>query len=386
MASVIKLRRLENTYGPRQSIGASSPPGAVEVTTASNIQALINANGTGTTFWLRAGIYDRTANLVPKTGNTFIGEYGAILDGSNWEGAGVDDAAFQALNVDADDVTISNLFIRNMPGKGVMGYRDFASGWIIEYCEVHGCLTGIEFPPASTLRYNSIHHNIGDPLNVDPGLRGGGYIGNQAHGSTIEYNEIAFNGPEQKLILTNNMTFRRNWVHHHDKDGIWIDGDGGGGGALIEDNRVEDHGRDGIVMENVTGGGIIRRNVMRRNAEAILLADAQGFDIAENTLEANTISLAMLKDLDEPSRDLANNFWHDNTVQVPGAGGGIRATQLQIVGTGDSSPYLTNTKNNDYDSNTYDVGNVTDTVFEWDGLKAFAAWQALPQDINGSAS
>ena len=35
-----------------------------------------------TTFCLRAGVHDLTSSITPKTGNTFVGEYGAILDGT----------------------------------------------------------------------------------------------------------------------------------------------------------------------------------------------------------------------------------------------------------------------------------------------------------------
>ena len=37
-----------------------------------------------TTFCLRAGVHYLTSSIRPKTGNTFVGEYGAILDGSGW--------------------------------------------------------------------------------------------------------------------------------------------------------------------------------------------------------------------------------------------------------------------------------------------------------------
>ncbi|HZP02731.1 MAG TPA: right-handed parallel beta-helix repeat-containing protein [Terriglobia bacterium] len=46
-----------------------------------NIQAAVNAAGTGTTFALMPGIY-RNQSIVPKDGDSFIGEPGAVLNGA----------------------------------------------------------------------------------------------------------------------------------------------------------------------------------------------------------------------------------------------------------------------------------------------------------------
>ena len=67
--------------GPLASI--TCPVGAVPIpvgsTTASR-QTLINANPNGTTFCLAAGVHTANGSNTPKTGNTFIGEFGAIID------------------------------------------------------------------------------------------------------------------------------------------------------------------------------------------------------------------------------------------------------------------------------------------------------------------
>lgn len=46
-----------------------------------NLQAIVNANPEGTTFVLKAGVY-REAQIKPKNFQTFIGEDGAVMDGS----------------------------------------------------------------------------------------------------------------------------------------------------------------------------------------------------------------------------------------------------------------------------------------------------------------
>jgi hypothetical protein len=56
-----------------------------------NIQSIVAANGTNTTFLLTTGIY-HNQQITPKNGDTFIGEVGAIMSGSftlsTWTGIG----------------------------------------------------------------------------------------------------------------------------------------------------------------------------------------------------------------------------------------------------------------------------------------------------------
>ncbi len=71
----------------------------VYISPGQNIQSLVSANPTGTTFILRSGIHryqgsigSSTLHIAPKDGNTFIGENGAVLRGS----VDVDPASFKA--------------------------------------------------------------------------------------------------------------------------------------------------------------------------------------------------------------------------------------------------------------------------------------------------
>ena len=75
----------------------------------------------------------------------------------------------------------------------------------------------------ATIRNNYIHHNVGNPSSPIPGERGGGYVGQYADNTIVDNNEIAYNGPEQKVGLSANVTFRNNFVHHNLGDGIWYD-------------------------------------------------------------------------------------------------------------------------------------------------------------------
>ncbi len=54
---------------------------AVHIEPGTTIQTAVNANAAGTTYCLRPGVH-RLQSIVPKNGDTFIGEYGAILSGA----------------------------------------------------------------------------------------------------------------------------------------------------------------------------------------------------------------------------------------------------------------------------------------------------------------
>ena len=53
----------------------------IEINTGDDIQVIVDANPAGATFIIKAGVH-RMQEIWPKDGNTFIGEDGAILNGS----------------------------------------------------------------------------------------------------------------------------------------------------------------------------------------------------------------------------------------------------------------------------------------------------------------
>jgi parallel beta-helix repeat protein len=109
-----------------------------------------------------------------------------------------------------------------------------SNNWTIEYNEIGGNKgTGIVFGVSFLIRNNYIHHNTYS-----------GYLASHADNTTFDSNEIAYNGAEQKVTVSANVTFRNNFVHHNAGAGIWYDTSNTG--ALIEGNRVEDNGWIGI--------------------------------------------------------------------------------------------------------------------------------------------
>jgi hypothetical protein len=128
------------------------------------------------------------------------GEYGAILDGSGyWPISDDTQAAFRAHNEDIDYVTIRISSSEACRRVASIRYYWMSDHWTIEYNEIASNKMGIEFAP-------NFHHpeqlhppQRGAILVSNPAERGGGYTGVSADNTTFDSNEIAYNGPEQKV-------------------------------------------------------------------------------------------------------------------------------------------------------------------------------------------
>jgi len=363
--------------GPQSTI--TCPAGAVDIFPGANIQDVVNQFPGTTTFCLKPGIFSIRSAITPKTGNTFVGEYGAILDGSNWVTTDTTQAAFRSHNQDIDYVTIRNLVIRKMPQRGIHAYYYMSDHWTVEYNEIASSVdVGIVVPPSSLIRNNYIHHNTY-----------AGYMGPSASNSTFDSNEIAYNGWEQKVGETTNVTFRNNFVHHNVGIGIWYDSHNTG--ALIEGNRVEDNGHIGIFYE-ISSDAIIRNNTIQRNAEAgIMLSVSKNVQVYNNTLDSNFRGITYYLNcpsMSDTTVDLANNTAHDNAITVGTQSGAFASlfsygscTSTQVA------PYLNGSKNLTFSHNTYRVPSTSGRWWVWGvDLKWWSDWQGLGQDVTSTMS
>lgn len=367
--------------GPQPDILA--PSSAIVVAPGQSLQSAINAAPPGTAFRLLAGVHEPRA-VTPKTGNLFVGDYGAILDGTGWTTTDIDDGAFKAMNVDVDDVTIRNLVVRNMPQKGIMAWRDFSAGWVVDHCDIDRCKNGVELPENSAVTNSVIRRCVGTPGHSNPAERGGGYSFNSVAGIRFLNNEVSENGSEQKWILCTGILCVGNFFHHNAYSGPWIDG--GGSGSLIEDNVSDDNGGPGVCIE-IGDHAIVRRNSCNRNKEGgVLLSLSQVIEVSENTLGDNAFGIDLFVDcvrLSEnypphPQPDLANNTIRRNSVIV---GVGQLAVVFTYVG-GCGAPYVDNTsKNNRFLENAYAVpGPGRYWIWGNGNNKTFEEWQALGFD------
>jgi parallel beta-helix repeat protein len=371
----------EVLYGPRVT---ARPSGSVVVLPGQSIAAATGSYPPGTTFWLAAGHHPILGEIIPKSGNTYVGELGAILDGTGWATSDIDAGAFHALNQDIDDVTLRNLVIRNMPSYGVQAYRDYSDRWTVDACEIYNCRTGVGLPSGSTVSNSRLHHCVGNSGALNPAERGGAYAFNQADNVTFRNNEVSYNGIEQKFLMILGLLCRDNWFHHNLGDGFWIDGEGQG--SIIENNLSEQNGRTGMTLEmgvDIT----LRNNISRNNATSgALLTMSRNCRVYGNTLEYNPFNLDLFLNCDTLSEgypwnpDLANNAIYSNVVR---AAIGQYAT-IMSGGAACAAPYVSNTKNNTFSGNTYVVPD-TGNYWVWGGPRiSWASWQGIPQDIDGT--
>jgi len=368
-----------STYGPQRTI--TCPSGAIDIWPGQSIQSTVNGYAGATTFCLRAGVHGLTSSITPKTGNTFVGEYGAILDGTNWSTTDATQAAFRAHNQDIDYVTIRNLVIRNMPQRGIHAYYYMADNWTIENNEIGPNKdVGLVFGGSATIKNNYIHHNTYS-----------GYMGPYAHNATLEGNEIAYNGWQQKVMESANVTFRNNFVHHNTGAGIWFDSDNTG--TLVEGNRVEDNGNAGVWYE-IGSGVIIRNNSIRRNADTgVFISTSKNAQIYNNTLEDNFRGITYFVNCPSVGGgligfDLANNAAYDNTIIV-GTQSGALASVFSYASctTAQVAPYANGSKNLTFYRNTYRVPSPTTVQYwHWNGFLYWSGWQAVPQDAGSTVS
>ena len=378
-------------YGPRSTI--TCPSGAVNIWPGQNIQAILNNFAGATTFCLRAGVHPIKSSIVPKSYNVFVGQYGAILDGTGWTTTNMNTGAFHAHNQYVRNVTIRNLVIRDMPQRAIHTlYGYYRQGWTIEFNEIAYNRWGLSVPDRSIIRNNYIHHNVGpDPNSTDYTQRGGAYSGYRVTGAVFEGNHIAYNGPEQKMVGTNGVVFRRNWVHHNHRDGIWFDADNVN--VLIENNLIENNGRIGILYE-INGSGVFRYNTSSRNVyHGIMVTTSKNLQIYGNRLEDNQRSAIYLwldgkVGFGTQQVDLLNVRAYSNTIRVPNKVGATGAAfNYCCVTAAFAAPYVGGQKNLTFDHNTYRVPTLTWWFGYWPAsYRAWSEWLALGQDVGSTRS
>ncbi len=270
----------------------TAPPGSVTVTAGvDDINNIHFAHGPGTTFWLSPGVHTPGlgsptpfGQVQTKTGYTYIGAPGAILDG-----AGVCRTAFtQASNVAADNVTVKYLEIRNFVvlTEQYVNDNQLSSGWVLEYCNVHDNNNGWNMGDGGRVSYSWLHDNgqYGNATYappVDNGLTGA------VQNVELEYCEVDHNGTWQdefptgstgplgsglpngngrnggmKFWDTDGALIHHCYVHDNEHTGIWADTNNID--FTIEDSYVADNYGVGIFYEISYNIGC-RRNTLLRN-------------------------------------------------------------------------------------------------------------------------
>ncbi len=358
--------------GPQSSI--TCLVGSVRIVPGASIQTAVNNSPAGTSFCLAAGTHNISTPITPKAGNSFIGEYGAILAGG--------DVASTAFAPVVDNVTIRNLIVEHFANPVQFGAlsAEGHSGWVIANNEARlNFGYGIRIGPSAQILRNNVHHN------GQLGIGGSG-----ANDVLVADNEIAYNNTNNndpgweaggtKFTVTDRLTVRNNWSHHNTGPGLWTDINNIN--TIYENNLVEDNTMMGIFHE-ISYACIIRNNIVRRNGlsykdwiwgAGILVAASPNVEIYGNTLEGNAdgIGAAQQNRTGDPAthgaHEISNLYVHDNDVTMTEGWTGL----AQDVG--DTSYF--SSRNNRFLANTYHVSGVA-TLFTWDNQElTLAQWQA----------
>jgi parallel beta-helix repeat protein len=374
------------------TITVNAAPNQVTINPGQSIQAAVNANPVGTTFLIKAGTHTNQS-VVPKTGDVFIGEPGAILDGGATLASAFSKGGTKPY---PSNVTIQGLVIQNYNPALQHGAIDAGepgddpaaqtTGWVVKNCEVHHNLVGagITFGHKAQILNNYVHHN------EQIGVRG---LGDSV---LIEGNEIAYNNPQQapwgwegggtKFVRTHNLVVRGNYVHDNYGSGLWTDINNIN--SLIEGNRVTNNAAQGIFHE-ISYAAIIRNNVATGNGTArgtwlwgagILVAASRDVEIYGNTVTDNANGITAIQQArgTGPYGDhlVMNVYVHDNSITMATKG----ATGI-VQDIGNDSVFTS--RNNHFANNTYTLGART-SAFQWmNGARTVAQWKGYGHDVTG---
>jgi Right handed beta helix region len=357
----------------------------VNISPGINIQEMTNLFAQGTTFCLKAGVHYIMAPIYPKTNDKYVGEYGAILDGSQWQSTDPNLGAFTGTARSISYVTIRNLVIRNMPQFGIATAYAANTHWTIDHNEVSGSRIGLSFPDYSTVTNNFIHHNAQY-----------GFGGYRATGSVFKNNEVSYNtlclcypgdGGVSKLPGTTNISLIGNYIHDNGGNGIWFDTNNTG--VLIEGNTITVNTKyaKAISMEQNNGTAIIRNNTITVGSGgevAIRLNNSSNVQVYNNTVTMASTSgggaIHVFFDASRIGYDTMNNKITNNTITLQGSA--TITAGVSCANVSNCSPYWT-TKGNVFQGNTYRVPSQTGKNWALVSPVAWLSWHAVGFDTSG---
>ena len=152
--------------------------------TGDDAQRVVDAHGPGTTYTVKAGTHLRNFSVRPKTGDTFCGEPGAVLDGGRSLRSAFSGGA---TNVTLDSITVQQ-YATGRQGGAIHPDKS-ASGWVVRNVSaVRNYWAGLM--AADGMKILGGHYNDNDQLGIG---------GNAATGIVLDGldgDPSTFDGPE----------------------------------------------------------------------------------------------------------------------------------------------------------------------------------------------
>ena len=291
------------------------PAGATTVSTAQSLSTLVSSAKPGTAFVLGTGVH-RFESVVPKDGDSFYGQPGAVLsgarvlsftkDGTRWVATGQTQQGRAAGECRSDSPACQlpeDLFIDNVMLTRVTSLDRLTTGtWFFDHAA--GRVMLADDPTGKTVETSVTPTAFtGGARNVS--IRGltiekyatpgqvGTINGDSGIGWVVEGNEIRFNHGTG-VILSDNGRIADNYIHHNGQQGVG----GHGANLLVEHNEIALNNTAGFDEFWSAGGGkfafavglTLRANFVHDNAGYGLWADIDCKDVTfeGNWLQANS--------------------------------------------------------------------------------------------------
>jgi Right handed beta helix region len=385
IAGATGTQGLTAPIGPQT--GVTAPAGAIIITpsmTDAQIDNLVASNATGATFFFKAGTY-RDVDINAKANQTFIGEFGTVFTSATKT------TAFYGTS----GVTLRNVVIDGYVPTYQHAAIDTADHWTIDHCEVRNtAAVGIQVDSFSTISNSYVHDNA--QLGIKAVDSSGGAncqhvtVSNTrvSHNDPLNQFDYGVEGGGSKFWNVNYLTITHCEFDNNVGDGIWCDGDLGGGNrnAEISFNWTHDNNRYGIYQE-IGGSAWIHDNLTENNGIAgpyheadgagIQVNNSEGLIIENNTIRNNYNALSMASYPRTDTTHLLQNITVRNN--------DVTATQgvWGVYSDGNLAFHNPYTSNITFDQNAYHFsGNAN---FDWGGSWiSWTQWRALGFDSNGS--
>lgn len=310
-----------------------------------NLADVVAAGRSKTTYWLAPGRH-RLGNgayeqVVPRTGDTFVGAPGAVLDGRH--------RSRYAFSGNASGVTISHLVIQNFGSvggnnnEGVVNH-DSAAGWTITASTVQdNAGAGLMVGSGNTVVGNCLRNNGQYAFNA--------YHADGVSKVVLSGNEISGNNTDDwerrrpgcgctgggKFWATNTAVVTGNYVHDNHGVGFWADTNNAN--FLFRGNYISGNADEGLMYETSYNATILEnafvRNALRKGptnpsfpAAAVYLSESgsdrrvagpygTGFRVAGNLFIDNWSGIVLWENADRFAGSPANTSSGTTTLVDP---------------------------------------------------------------------
>jgi parallel beta-helix repeat protein len=284
---------------------------------------------------------------------------------------------------------------------GGYGTAQGTTGWVIDRNEVsYNGEYGIRLGNSTQVTNNNVHHN--KRLNIAGSAINTVVSGNEiAFGNYLNAYNTNFEAGGTKFSYSDGLVLRGNYVH--DNVGVGIHMDENNINTVIDANRIEKNGSEGIAIE-ISYKTTISNNTVTNNGWAdprnrysylwnagIGVHASPNVEVFGNTVSGNYAGIVAIEQ--DRSMDRAdygphivqNLYVHNNTVTQSSP---PRASGQLSVGGGIATDIVGNTaiftsRNNRFVANTYYLGT-NPYPFAWQfGTRTEAQWKGYGQDLTG---